>query len=397
MDPQTGGPCQGIRNSIREMKKLGIRNEVVCLDDPGSDFLTRDSFCVHPLEKGKGPWQYSSKLIPWLLKNLHRFDAVIVHGLWLYPSFATNSALKKFKSRKLDSDTNSFVPKLYVMPHGMLDPYFQNDPGRKIKALRNWIYWKLIEKNVISNASALLFTCEEELKLARIPFSPYKPKKELAVGYGLESPPIYTKAMAKAFQEKCGLNKEDRFLLFLSRIHEKKGVDHLLLAYTKLIEAVKSRSNTGFVFPKLVIAGPGLDTIYGKKMLDMVSRSTVLTGHVCFTGMLSGSAKWGAFYGCEAFILPSHQENFGIAVAESLACSKPVLISDKVNIWKEVHASNAGFVNSDTFEGTYALINDFISLTAAEKESMASRARSTFESYFDITKVARNFAEAIRN
>jgi hypothetical protein len=77
--------------------------------------------------------------------------------------------------------------------------------------------------------------------------------------------------------------------------------------------------------------------------------------------MLSGAAKWGALYGCEAFVLPSHQENFGIAVVEALACGKPVLISDQVNIWREIVEDGAGLVEGDTEEGVEKLLRNFLS------------------------------------
>jgi len=69
--------------------------------------------------------------------------------------------------------------------------------------------------------------------------------------------------------------------------------------------------------------------------------------------MLRGELKWGRL-SCErgSILLPSHQENFGIAVVEALACGVPVLISDKVNIWREVEADGAGIVGSDSVEGT---------------------------------------------
>eukprot|EP01038_Epipyxis_sp_PR26KG_P002792 gene2792-3964_t len=68
--------------------------------------------------------------------------------------------------------------------------------------------------------------------------------------------------------------------------------------------------------------------------------------------MLRGEQKWGAFYSSEAYLLPSHQENFGIAVAEALGCGLPVLISDKVNIWREIDQARAGMVETDTVDGT---------------------------------------------
>ena len=95
----SGGPCQGIRNSIPELRKIGAENEVVCLDDPASAFLGKDDFIIHCLGPAKSPWRYSDKLYPWLQANLHRFDVVIAHGLWLYPSHASYKAVMEFRKK----------------------------------------------------------------------------------------------------------------------------------------------------------------------------------------------------------------------------------------------------------------------------------------------------------
>src|SRR5690606_42124112 len=142
---------------------------------------------------------------------------------WLYSSYAVYLAIKNMNKQKR--------PKYFVMPHGMLDPYFQKAEDRRLKALRNWVYWKLIEHKVVNNADALLFTCEEERELAKKPFKPYQPKKECIVGLGVEIPPLYNPTMDKAFQSRCEELKNRPFLLFLSRIHEKKGIDLLVKAY----------------------------------------------------------------------------------------------------------------------------------------------------------------------
>ena len=124
MNPVHGGPCQGIRYSIPGMKKLGIYNEVVCMDNPGEPFLGNDSFIIHAIGKSGGPWKYNPRLFGWLLKNLQRFDVVIIHGLWLYHSYAVNKAILKIRGN------NAYSPKVLVMPHGMLDPWFQQAAGR---------------------------------------------------------------------------------------------------------------------------------------------------------------------------------------------------------------------------------------------------------------------------
>lgn len=379
MDPSYGGPCQGIRNIVPSLEKLGIHNEVVSLDDPSAAFLGTDSFPVHALGPSKGPWKYSAKLAPWLSENLSRFDVVIIHGLWLYYSFATSKAVRNFRG-------SAKRPRLFVMPHGMLDPYFQKASDRKLKAIRNWMYWKLVESNVINKADGVFFTCEAELLLAREPFTPYQPKSEINVGYGIQPPPVYTSQMKEAFLKKCPEVKDKPYLLFLSRIHEKKGVDLLIKAYTKI---------AGEGTPKLVIAGPGLESQYGKELQVLVSQSEAKDS-IIFPGMLSGEAKWGAFYGCEAFILPSHQENFGIAVVEALACGKPVLISNQVNIWREIEVAGGGMVADNTLLGTTQLLGRWESLSRDAKLAMGLQARNAYEKNFAIEPAARRIVEAIR-
>lgn len=388
MDPTGGGPCQGIRNSIPTQAQLGAYNEVVSLDSQEAGFLGDDSFVIHAIGPAKGPWGYASNLIPWLLKNIRRFDVVIIHGLWQYYSYATQKAFRQFhKLNTQQVDEN--IPKLFVMPHGMLDPYFQKAPDRKLKAIRNWWYWKLVEERVINRSDGLLFTCEAELLLARETFRPYRPKKELNIGYGISSPPEENEKMTEAFFNTCsGLSKNAPYLLFISRIHPKKGVDLLLEAYAQVYDEH---------MPKLVIAGPGMETPYGQKLKHRVDTGADLADAVFFTGMLTGSAKWGAFYNCDAFVLPSHQENFGIAIVEALACAKPVLISNQVNIWKEIEMDKAGLIASDTTAGATSLLQQWLNLNTEKKQEMGKNAKNLFEHKFTTNAASSLFLKTITN
>lgn len=395
MDPAYGGPGQGIRNSIPELEKLGLHNEVVSLDDPAATFLGKDSFPIHAIGPAKGPWSYGEKLMPWLLDNLSRFDLVIVHGLWSYHGYAALKALNQLKRSEIMSKAKRKTPKLFVMPHGMLDPYFQKAPDRRLKALRNWIYWKVIESRLINEADGILFTCEVELLLARLPFSPYSPAREINVGYGIQVPPPYTQDMRNSFLEKCPQVSNSSYILFLSRIHEKKGVDLLIEAYVDFVKKRNTSPQSPDQRSHLVIAGPGLDTSYGQRLLQLVHQTDVIKGLVHFPGMLSGDAKWGAFYGSEAFILPSHQENFGIAVAEALACGVPTLISNQVNIWREIQDGGAGIVSDNTLAGTKQLLVQWDNLTPSEKDQMRKSSIQVFNKYFAIGPAAQRLAEAI--
>ncbi|WP_299797827.1 glycosyltransferase [uncultured Maribacter sp.] len=378
MNPNQGGPCQGIRNSIPELQKLGITNEVVCLDEPNSEYIGQDSFPIHTLGHAKTPLKYHKNLLPWLLANYNNFDIVIVHGLWSYHSYAAIKGILSYKKDNID------IPKIYVMPHGMLDPYFQKASSRKLKALRNDIYWKFFENKVINEADGILFTCEEELLLARTTFPNYKPKKEINVGYGIQPPPMYRPEMQEAFVEKVPTWNRSPHLLFLSRIHPKKGVDLLIEAYLKLEKELDD-------LPQLIIAGPGLDEAYGSAMQKLAAQSK----NIIFPGMLSGDAKWGAFYESEVFVLPSHQENFGIAVVEALACAKPVLISNKVNIWREITKGNGGIVKDDTSTETYKLLKDWFTLNNEQKAQMSTDARNVFLEHYTIEQAGKQLFNSI--
>jgi glycosyltransferase involved in cell wall biosynthesis len=383
MDVVKGGLSQGIRNLNNDLQKLGAVEEVVCLDPPGNSALNTDKFTIHSLGPGKGFWHYQPLLIKWLQENILKFDVVIIDGLWQFHSFAVTKVINDIKKQFPDKK----LPRVLVMSHGMLDPYFQKAKERRLKAIRNWIYWKLIEHRVINNADGLLFTSEEELLLARTTFTPYHPKKEYNIGYGITPPPVYGEAMKKAFDDLSPALKGKPYLLFLSRIHEKKGVDLLITAYKSL--ALKFDS-----IPRLVIAGPGLDQVYGKMVRQMVDDDAFLTDKIFFTGMLTGDAKWGAIYGCDAFVLPSHQENFGIAVAEALGCSKPVLISDRVNIWREI--KDGGLVGTDDIDGVKKMLEKWLEMNLAEKEKMGANARKAYHENFESAQAAQKLYNVAR-
>ena len=143
----------------------------------------------------------------------------------------------------------------------------------------------------------------------------------------------------------------------------------------------------------LVMAGPA-DDAYGQS-LQRIAREPGLAGRVTWTGMIQGDLKWGAFRAAEAFVLPSHQENFGISVVEALACGRPVLISDKVNIWREITADGAGLAEDDTPAGTQRLLARWLALTTAERQAVAARARPCFERHFQVEGVARHLLERL--
>jgi len=338
--------------------------EVATLDCPEAECVRR--FPVPAFGLGEGNWfsrlaptyRYSSKLIPWLLSNAQDYDCVVVNGIWDYHAIAVGKALKGLG-----------VPYV-VFNHGMLDPWFK--VAHPLKHLKKQIYWSLFLGRVMRDADYLLFTAEDEMTLARGTFSGYAPRREKVVCYGPNDAPAATQGQLQAFAQLVpGLGRKP-FLLFLSRIDPKKGCDLLIEAFGRIA------ISHGDI--QLVIAGPDLTGWRGD--LEKLAKSHGVADRIHWPGMLSGDAKWGAFRKAKAFILPSHQENFGIAVAEAMACGTPVLISNKINIWREIDEDKAGIVASDDVAGTTELIAQFLQLSDAEVQAMAGRARASFLSRF---------------
>jgi glycosyltransferase involved in cell wall biosynthesis len=423
MDPAYGGPPHGIRASIRAMAEMGVENEVVCCDAPDTEWIGRDAFPLHALGPGRFGFSYTPRLGPWLRENAGRFHAVVVHGMWQWPGICAFRALASMGKSKLFNDSPLVTrhPPLFFMPHGMLDPWFQRDRSRRMKAVRNFFYWWLVERRVVNGAAGVLFTCEEEMRLARTTFGGYRPKREANVGYGIEAPPEFSERMRAAFLERVPGLGERPYLLFLGRIDPKKGVDLLVGAFkrqapggsclsgperlSKTRECGSDKqspprrtANTPIIHAgrdiaselDLVIAGPGWDSEFGRSVRERIGGDA----RIHAVGMLEGDAKWGALHGCAALVLPSHQENFGIVVVEALGCGRPVLISEKVNIWREIVEDGAGLVEEDSVEGTRRLLERFAAEELAGGDE--TRFRVCFRRRFEIQQAARGFLEAVK-
>jgi glycosyltransferase involved in cell wall biosynthesis len=378
LNPAWGGPVQGFKNLSLQAQKHGLAVEVACVDDPSSPWLKGWHLPVHAVGKGSlGMYGYSTQLDRWLDANIQRFDAVVVHSIWMYFSYAVWKAARRHQ-----------VP-YYLFIHGALDPWFQQ--YYPSKNLKKKIYWRLFESKVMRDAAAVLFTTEEEKQLAHNGFLPYQCNPAV-VGYGIASPPGTRGPMSRrsAMQEFSALYRAlngRKFCLYLSRIHEKKGIDLLLESYAQLKNEYEDTA--------LVMAGPGdPETVERFKTL---SRQLGLQDRVLWTGPLYDAAKWTAMRAADMYVLPSHQENFGISVVEALACHTPVLISNKVNIWREVEQESAGIVEADTLKGTTNLLKRWAGLSQSQQEAMRTHARSCYERHFDIETNSRIFIELIRN
>jgi len=371
VDAASGGPIEWTRQFATAALREGHNVEMASLDAPDAPCVRAFPLAVHACGPAKGlPYGYTPHFVPWMRRNASRYDAVVVNGIWAYHSFGAWRALR-----------NSRTP-YFVFTHGMLDPWFKR--RYPLKHLKKWLYWPWAEYRVLRDASAVLFTCEEEKILARKSFWLYS-ANEVTVGNGTSAPTGEAEAQIEAFFLRSPAARGKRIALFMGRIHPKKGCDLILDAFARILGSDPAWH--------LVIAGPD----DGGWQRELMGQSADLGGRgpIAWPGMLTGDEKWGAMRAAEIFLLPSHQENFGLAVAEALACGVPALISSKVNIWREVQQDGAGIVAADDLEGTCAMLREWAGLTLEQRTRMRERAHGCFLQRFEIGKISHSLLELL--
>ncbi|MDF2142039.1 glycosyltransferase [Paenirhodobacter sp. CAU 1674] len=358
VDPAGGGPLEYAQVVAAEHARAGHESVFVTLDAAGAPWAQDFPFELHATGPVWGLLKSTPRFALAVAQQARGCDCAVVHGLWNYASIGGYAALSK-----------AGLPWV-IFPHGMLDPYF-----RKTKPLKHWVktlYWILWQGRMLSEAKAVLFTCEEERRLARGAFPGHRRYDERVVAFCAADQSLDTESLEAGRAKLPNAWSARPYWLFLSRIHPKKAVDTLIAAYARLAQRPDC--------PDLVIAGP--DATGWQTELQQLAKTEGVAARVHFPGMLRGAAKSAAFSDAAAFVLPSHQENFGLVVAEALSVGTPVLISDKVNIWREVTAAGAGLAEPDTLEGTTTLLRRFLDLTEERRATLKSAARPCFKVHF---------------
>lgn len=246
-------------------------------------------------------------------------DIVHVHTLWHPLNTVTRRACERHR-------------KPYVVsPHGMLDPY-----SLSVRAWRKRVYLALVERRNLAAAARVVFTTTGERDLATPTLSDLAPVE--IVPLGADRPPLLPRAeLAERFLSEHPAGVDGRRILFLSRLHPKKGLERLLEAMPAVIAARPGAH--------LFIAGFGARSYEAR--LRQYSERLGIASSITFTGFLPGEAKWSAMAAADVFVLPSHQENFGIAVAEAMQAGLPVIVSRAVNISPAIAAAGAGIILDD--------------------------------------------------
>lgn len=360
---------EGIRRLALIAKQQSYELEAVSLDTPGDPFLADMPFRVHPLGPALGKYGYTPRLYPWMEAHASEYDGIVINGLWQYHGVGTWRSI------------HGRVPYV-VFTHGMLDPYFKR--RYPLKHAKKWLYWAPIEYRLLRDANAVLFTSLLEKELAEKSFWLHK-WNPVVVPYGTTGPDVSIAESKAAFRAAFPSLRDKRFLLYLSRIDPKKGCDLLLHSFAKFAR----------VHPDLTLVMAGPDQAEWIPKLKGLAQSLGIADRISWLGMVKDGVKWGAFYESEVYVLPSHQENFGIAVAEALACGKPVLTTDQVNIWPDLVGTRCGLVEKDDQEGIDNLLRRWFRTSQEERELMGQHALVLFGERFNMQHTAASILEQL--
>jgi glycosyltransferase involved in cell wall biosynthesis len=367
VDPAFGGTAE----MVQQLGQVMADSEVATLDDPGSAPVKSCPFWdrLHPLGPGQGKYGTSQRFWRWLSSNRKRFDAIIVHGLWQYHGYAV---------WKLAGET-PYV----VFPHGMLDAYHRR--AARLKHLKKQAYWLAVERHIIAGARRVLFTSAEERERAQRTFIPYRVAAEDVVGGGIRDPAGRPGALKTKFFSEYPHLRGRRWLLYLGRIHPKKGLDQLIRAY-----AVAAAEGWEV---DLVLAGAGEDR-YIRALKRLVPKG--LGSRVHWIGPIYSEAKYGALHAADAFVLTSHQENLCLAAIEAMACGCPVLLTNEVAVAYVAAETGAGYRVPDSASGVRDLLDAWRELGAEDRSLMRQAARECYETHFPIDRFVSRILEALR-
>lgn len=276
-------------------------------------------------------------------------EVVHFHGLW-QRKFLKISA----RCRRLQ------IPYI-VSPHGMLEPW-----AWRHKRWKKWPWYHLFERRHLSGASRLLTTSEAEARNLK-KFLPSANCRALPLGLTTERLPDYAAA-----RRALGWSESEVVLLFLSRIHPKKGL-HILLRALSGLDPSSVRN------VRLVIVGEG-EGRYVRRLKNFLQRESSRLPRVDWPGEIWGDGKWVYFQGADLFCLPSYSENFGLAILEALQVGTRVLTTDQTP-WDIVRSLGAGMIVQPMEGAIRSALVEFLAnpeWTSAQRAALASTIRGQF-------------------
>ncbi|HSD47741.1 MAG TPA: glycosyltransferase [Pyrinomonadaceae bacterium] len=349
VEERSGGPAAAIVPMCRALRDRGVDVVLATTDhgfSPNEANFEGDYKGVparfFPVQFGES-FKYSRPFAAWLRDNVCAFDLVHVHAVFNHACVAAAAACR-----------DAGVPYV-VRPLGTLDPW-----SMKQKSLQKRIFWTLTGRRMLQSSAAVHYTAVAEKEAT---------EKYLGLNHG--------RVIALGVEAKPDLNgfksaayPPNPYVLSLSRLHPKKGLD-------VLIDAFLSREPDAW---RLVIAGDGPPeyvSLLKKRACDRAGGSE----RIVFTGWVEGERKERLLRGASLFALPSYQENFGLSALEAMAHGVPVLVTPEVNLAPEIETAKAGWVigREDLGWGLDGLIKDESDLSKRGEEAYEFAKRYSWE------------------
>ena len=300
LDESYGGPLRLVLELSARAEGLCLSTQIVGIGDLAVNDNPLDRSQIHTIPGGSwGRYAYTPGLRPWMRAHVGDFDGVIIHGAWAHPGWA--AAIECWRKR---------VPYGYY-PHGMLEQWAVRCQGL-VNSTKKSLYWFYRERLIAGRARCTFFTTEREREFTRRVFRIGSSDRILRP-YGMDP---FAAPMEGTKEE---LRPGRHVALFLGRLHPKKNVEFLIEAWRKAQMPQSWR---------LVIAGSG-EPAYEAKV-RRAAGGLAETGSVQFTGFVSGIEKRRLLQQADWFLLPSQQENFGVAVLEAVEQGCGIAISNQV-------------------------------------------------------------------
>jgi glycosyltransferase involved in cell wall biosynthesis len=316
LDPERGGPTKVIVELTGSLREKGID---VFIYAPSYQVKTIETYDIDGVAVTTFPTDSISKIWPFhsfsftgaLKKEIGNFDLIHIHEIWHHPEFVCYKTAQKIRKPYL------------ITIHGALD-----SPCLNYKACKKKIYSTLIQKKILREAAAIHATNENEVQS----ITDYTDNKNIfCVPNGLNVADYENLPDKSELETLYSQVKGKKVILFLGRIHPKKGLDILAKAFGKI---ARIKSNIC-----LLIVGPDNNN-YQRKIGKILSSENVLDKAV-FTGTLTGAKKLASLSGSNVFVLPSHSEGFGMSILEAMICGLPVVITKECH-FPEVKKMQAG-------------------------------------------------------
>jgi glycosyltransferase involved in cell wall biosynthesis len=360
-----GGPVTVVKSLGRSLTSAGheISYWASGDDEDGEDHVLTRGLHLHGHDRPH-VWRRSKDLVRELSGSVRSFDVMHISELWSHPTYAASRIA-------FDSE----VP--YILrPAGGLEPWRLRNGYFRL--LKKRIYLDLVGRRVMERAACLQAASDQEAEgFRRVGYR--GPVTVIPNGVDLDS---FCPGDPSESEEYWPELKDRPVVLFMSRLSPEKGLDMLIPLWA---EFVKSPAHRDAI---LVVAGPDYRG-YGKTVERMI-RDYGVASHVRMTGMLQGRRKLALFKRADVFVLPSYSENFGIVVAEALACGTPV-ITTTATPWQHLQTVNAGRWVRPAKSDLMAALHELLTMSASQRDAMGQRGRALVEANYTWDKTAAKF------